>query len=733
MQRGVSQSGQGSFSGGADHRSRVRWSVGGTYLLLVAAHLVMASQMTGPIIYHDEALYLSVARTLAGGLPFDMSIFQGQAKFGYSVLLAPLFALPLDPQTIYRLVLGLNAFFSQLAFFFLYALARRYLRLAVGSAIAAAALCCLTPSFFLHTNVAMTGNAFVPVFLLTVVALGRFARTGSLGDGLMFALAEFWLYAIHSRILGLVPVAAVFVVVIWRLGRAKGVPTLAALLTLGVGMALTKGFENALYSTLRVGQSVPPPAEAGAGLLALLSAEGLRMVAGTVGGHYWYLCLASIMLVPLGLFECVAGWAQPQHVTPGEDYDPTATRVVLAFVLAAFGAVLAVSGVFNAATPRIDQVFYGRYMAGVITPIMLVGAARVLRSAESQFWRRLAFVIASPVVAILVVTALKQDVIYSDRAFNPFNVLGLYYAVGGSNWLATPEGLAAMTSVAVLVGCLLVLGTPAWLHSGRLAVIGLALLAIDVQAYMGYFLPPSRALPNSRQIEGFCARRPLAPARIGYDLDGLVVNEYYDLQWLMPKTRVDVFRASVDPIPPLDYVVADKKSAVMMQAGARIMILENFSDQAMWVMPGAQQEAGQRNHLLFPTDLSAPMPANARVADITLVEQRLNGWLVLEVGNGGDLPWASFLAWDATPGGVRLGIICSDGNNQEQYRADLPRCLYPGEAVRVLVPPPWKAWLGNGRISSIQRGQSFAWEIGIVQEGVVWFATRLHVDSLSGR
>src|SRR5437773_8621331 len=91
------------------NRSRlVPWLLFGAAL---GVHLLLASRMRAPVVHADEYSYLYEAHYLAlgGPLPHTAGYAEALGYPGYSLLLAPLWWISMDPAEAYRGALVVNA------------------------------------------------------------------------------------------------------------------------------------------------------------------------------------------------------------------------------------------------------------------------------------------------------------------------------------------------------------------------------------------------------------------------------------------------------------------------------------------------------------------------------------------------------------------------------------------------------------------------------------------------
>ena len=151
-------------------------------VLLLALHVFLVRDVSVPSVVPDEAGYLGNARWLSGTSP---TWIMGEAPyygFGYSLVLAPLFAVFHDPYTLYRAVIVVNAVLVTSLFPLLYVFCRRLLGATERVALVAALVGALVPAATAYTAVALAEVVVLPLLVAAALTC-RAARRGPSGPG----------------------------------------------------------------------------------------------------------------------------------------------------------------------------------------------------------------------------------------------------------------------------------------------------------------------------------------------------------------------------------------------------------------------------------------------------------------------------------------------------------------------------------------------------------------------
>ncbi|MBE7560068.1 hypothetical protein HS125_14470 [bacterium] len=696
-------------------------------VVLVAVHWAMASIMVLPLVYGDEACYIGNARLLAGtGVPIN--VVTGPARWGHSIFLTPAYVLFSDPYTAYRASLFIGGLMISLCLPMLYHMATRWFDAPPRVAALASLLTCLYPSFLVTSNTLYTMTSFAPAFLLSVIALGRLVETGRRSDAMAFVVFVALLFAIHSRAAVLIPLALLLFVALWRTGRLSTRIALQCLLAVVIVALFIEAIERVFDGAAKIyAEKTAKSLSRNLGrVLPLLSTEHFFPFLGTVAGHLWYLFACSYLVFAAGLVAALRllfgapDESAPQHVR--------VRRWVLVYIVASFVLILLTSATFLHGGGRGDTVYYGRHSESVIAPVLLLGflalhPARVFRRSWGLLDTAAAVVLAA--VFALIFFAQWRHFLESRPFTDVSATLGIY----ALQQLA--GGFHAITTISLLAlagGLVVLLPKPRALQYAALAALGVVFLSSGAWTFYRYFVPPSRSLLGARAIDTWLRENHAAPDAIAYDLSAFSLRKYYDYQLALPRTIFRNFSSADGELPASRVVIAASESAFLRDLGGEVAMLENYYDQALWVLPGPLQDEWRARHWFFPPAYTARLPADALKCRLDLERPHRRGYLGIRVTNEGNSPWVNVYALPKPLGAVRIHVDCRNGGGSAVYRRDLPRCLHPGESVIVDIPPPWSAYLGPDSTSPVKPGDSYRCSVQLVQEGIQPFPDVLTID-----
>jgi hypothetical protein len=657
---------------------------------LALLHLVLVTPVHG-FLLSDTAGYLADARWLAGKAG---TTWEGPSSFyhpGWSVLVAPFYLVFHAPRDVQVGALVLNGLLSVALFPAAYALGRRAFALPAPPALAAAAVAATYPAVVLLAGYEWAEALYQLLFVGFVLAVASVVARPSARAALAVGAIASLLNATHPRGLGVIAVAAVFLIVTARRDRR----TLCGLVPLAVLFVGTRLIDHALLHAIYTARSAKVEGDV---LGRITDPHLLWGSTKATVGQLWYLTVATLGLAPLG-----ALWLATTKRIP---------RSLATVTLAACAATLAASALEMADGTRVDHMVYGRYNEGTV-PVLLVAGAAAVVAWRSVLPRLLAVVGGLAAVLAVVLVGVRGGASFSGDVM-PLNVTGilLYRHVVGEVDVARVTILALVLTAAVLL-----------LARWR-AIAGLALVAVlfgvssaSVQARA--LTPFDRTWSAMTRIPA-TVRELTGTGAVSYDKASYDV-EAADLYQLELSDRGVRFTDSrTGRRPTTDLVIAAPRWDRGVAWGARLVTLETgVYHQGLWVMPGLLQDRLVARGDVLMTETSSPLPDEARrqrvdahvPARLAPGEHRAVRVTVTHVGAG-----AAWLPTDALPavveGSVRVGARWYDsaGHERPGPTAELDRVLLPSQQTHLVLRLVAPSVPGRYRLT-----------IGARQEGIAWF------------
>jgi hypothetical protein len=703
----------------ATGRYRAVLLVGAVTVVLVGFQLALTHQIGGPSMYPDEAGYLGHARWLAG----DAQVWQmgpwPYYGFGYSLVLAPLFWLVGDPDTLWRSILVTNALLMASAFPLLYLFARRVLGAPPDAAGWAAVTGALVPAIVAHSSFGWAENLTLPLSVGAVVAAWAMLTPRARWQRVLFGPAVALLFAAHGRFTLLVPVGLVLVVTAAASGLLpRGLAAVnAGLLVLLAG--LTLAVKDALVDARYVQVSAPEGSPSD--LLGLLVDPGRwSSLLAEAAGQAWYLAAGSLLLAGLGLWALAGRVGRPGGLLT----DPR--RLTIALLLAGVATVFVTSTLFFTKNQwRSDHLIYGRHNDSFVPMLVTAGVLLLLQERRRARLAALVGATAGATALMAVVVLVIRDRGRFAGPYGTSSIPAVARLIGDEpEELLFHASVAAVVAGAVIGLVVLLIRRPvlvvplavAWFVAAGLSVVD-GVDRYENQFSVGWQLPD--------QVEALGVERAALDLTPNNEL-ALLTYQY----WL-PDVTFEPYRSARGERPGEALAFAGLGSAEIRAAGARAVLVDTRTDFALWALPGPEQEALDRQGRLLPRGFPTQLPAPARTAELDLIGRSADESLRLRPGEsvrltvrgrhaGSGSPWPNFASY-GLPGLVRVGARVSatdDGSvRPQEFRAELPTWVEPGDRfatdLEVVAVDADNRPLPPGR---------YAVGIDMVQEGFEWFA-----------
>lgn len=597
-----------------DDGRRARWlGLAGGALAVMAVHLIGAWGSTSPRIVADEAAYLGMARLLGGGPRWNLHIATTYGS-GYSVLLAPWYALDLSPTGVYRAAIGTNVALAGATFVACEAFARRVTTLVSPVSVAVSAVAVSLPALSLTTGVAWSDNLTPLCVLLLLLATLRLVDRPTVGTGVLTGAVWVAGVAAHARLL---PLAAIVVVVLGVRLVQRRTTLVAVASTVGVmtlGYLGVKWASGELYDRLYV-----PGGQVDQGLAEADRLTHLNPLAFSGIGQTWYLLVATAGVAGFAGFNLAAtGWRAARRRGVGRPRQPTATRatgvgrdglqalplLALTVVIATLVLSFSTSVGFMTDRPRTDHLVYGRYNDAFIAPLVVIGLATLIARPGLRWLLGRALALAATMAVTSVLLSRYRRWVLGYATITDFGVLGLV-----PYDLVAPRRLLWVTAVAV--GLLALVTLAASLRRGRTAaVVGLAAVLVVGGTVRGAALLDADGVTDpstSEELEDVVAAGEVLTFVNTPTFNS--VGPFYRFQLYLPDNPAVLSdQPAWDTGTPL--VLADAREPAVAQAGYRLAWVDPESQIGLWVAPGPRQdELAEEGRLVAPPAAGSPGPA----------------------------------------------------------------------------------------------------------------------------
>jgi hypothetical protein len=542
----------------------------GAVLIAIAVTAYVAADARIPVMWNDEAGYLSGAQILAGvGEPRDLS-GRGYYYLGFSYLLVPLWWISSHPEVVYRLAIVLNALLGLATILPLMSIGRS-LGLRRVTAVTLAAIVVAAPGRSLMAGYVLSENLQALLVATVVVLAIRLWRNPSWPVASLLLAAAVWAFLTHGRLTPVLVGAIVLVVIARRRSPWSVAVLVAAALALAAGgYLLYRHVAGQLYHTDSDRESV--------GISRIL---GLNPGAAAIeaSGQLWYLQIAWWGTALIGIVFLVSRSVAEVRT---KRFGPYSIGLIVFVGLFGVSVSWLATRVADG-TARLDMYTYGRYLDPLATALAFVGLVWLWKGMSKR-----AAVVALATQSVVVVTFVAIDILAitpTNTSWVPTSVPGLLSynwplisSAGGPPWLlASLVGLGAALVIFVVRNRPVVIALVLTVALAGTAVLGeyRSLRPFFAGWYDSFTL--AEQLPDS-------SRNSLSFDIAGLDAENDTVsrNAYQFLLGPEPLPIVD----STVTAPTTEYVIARSTWPYGESIGAtRVLVDSGMFDNALWRMP----------------------------------------------------------------------------------------------------------------------------------------------------
>lgn len=318
------------------------------------------------MIQADESSYLMNASAIAG----YSNDFSSSYHAGYSLLISPAFLLGDSPDQVWKIVVFINALMYCVGVLLLFSLARSLGKgkshlLVFCSVLAAACY----PMWVVMVGYSFSQVSFFLMYSLVALLVYRSLKGGGLW-WVFSGVSAGYLYWIHPTGIA-VCIALVLVASYEAVRQKRAVPAVCALMAL---VAMIVAYEYAFYPWLLERTTISGSQAEGhypslyETLKSLLDISVIWEIIVRFSGHVLYLTMGTLGLIWAVVISRLGGRDEERVAAPDS---------LLGFLYLSLFGVMALSVLFLTfaeGANRLDHFIYGRYVEGVLAPLLLLGA-----------------------------------------------------------------------------------------------------------------------------------------------------------------------------------------------------------------------------------------------------------------------------------------------------------------------------------------------------------------------
>ena len=330
------------------------------YVAFVCFYLAIITPVRYPVAFYDELLYLGFARWFSGTGVMPILWHGVLGHFGYSLFIAPAFALVNGFASQYKAVLVINCLLLPTTYLSLYGIIHSvWPTTSRPVAMTISVVACLYPSFSLYPTFAGSENAFVPAFAALILVTIKYLHNPSVFWAILLGTLATVTFAVHNRGLSVVLLIGAAIAAGALRRRLPAVPSATALAVTALGCWAVVAFKRYLEQT--TGVPFPDP------IAQPFATSHIMPFLRCFGGQIFGLCIATAGLYVFGLVAWLRALKSGSRST-----QLVSAVLLLSHILVIFGSAFFLSG---QDTNRLDHVLIGRYSEGTLAPILVAGLA----------------------------------------------------------------------------------------------------------------------------------------------------------------------------------------------------------------------------------------------------------------------------------------------------------------------------------------------------------------------
>lgn len=508
------------------------------FFLICLFTLRNIDKLSMPSILYDEFGYLSSSAYLAG---YDWSSVTSTIAY-YSYGLGIFYAIPFcvirNPELLYKVLVGSNAFLLGGSFLLNYRIGKILFPKESSNIIFGAAFAiAFFPSYVLNSQIAWSETMLCFLFEVISFLLLSLIQKPKIWKVVLLSVSTSYMYCVHMRSIGVVIALSLAMVFVWL---HKKIDT-KHLIIFGICMAICfslnawgkETIQGVLWNQTGMEfQNVQTSVNDYAGQLGkvktIFTINGLKNLICSAIGKLSYILFASLFLVVWGILGC------SKKIFSGV-FSDNMYAGFYCFLVLSFAAMLGISSIAMIEPARIDTLIYGRYLEWAIGPLLLCGIVTFKEDFKKKkmLWMiGIGILLLTISVIILQHTGVVSFFTTSVPAFSFYNYNGehqyyfLFFAGIGLSTISLFLGLLNEKNIIYFFLTLIV----SWAASGNYAV--------NSQIFY--------QLPNQKQVKEIADELKQGEEKqIVCIIDEENSNAKYigDLQYLLPDTQIKLVSA----------------------------------------------------------------------------------------------------------------------------------------------------------------------------------------------
>lgn len=355
-------------------------------VIIFIANIRHIAILNGPYMFNDELGYLGNAAAFAGKDWSDVMRYCSWYSFGWSMVIAPFFALFSSMRVIYRCINVLNALLVVAVFLMLRFLLKKLFK--AGNAVmltVISACACFYPSILVHSSMAWAETWLLFAFMALSLMAWELIQRPKWYKTCAFGALLWYFYVCHNRMLAVVIAGVLLVFALWATKIVRFRDVAMFIVSLFAAYLLFEKLKEFVVAR-NWPHGMPNDNNLSGGLkrlMNILTPAGAMNFVSVLCSQFLYVCIASCGMVPFGLYVAIS---KVVRCLREHRVSESAMEIWLSL---SFLGIFAVSTIMTGGTDdltnvRLDHIFYGRYCEPVYIALLAYGIAYIAERAQKK-------------------------------------------------------------------------------------------------------------------------------------------------------------------------------------------------------------------------------------------------------------------------------------------------------------------------------------------------------------
>lgn len=394
------------------------------FSIILMIHIYPIKDLNMIYVLSDEFGYWSAGAYFAGVNWSDVTSNIAYYSYGYSFFLAPLFWAFKDPTNMYKAALVINSLLLSFCLPISYKIIKilfhnknKYVNMSIAFCIS------LYPAYILQSTIAWSEALIIFLVWLIILFLLELNCKTSIYKCFFLGVLSIYLYMVHQRNIGIVVSVILIMGIMFfckKINKKQfGVFLLTIFIMFIIHSIIKTNIQENLWLNSIASNSNDFSAEVDK-VFQLFSTKGIIRFLKVAFGHIFYIGAATFITAYLGVLFLVNKIIKSirEKSVFGDNLN-----IIYFFLFISFTFSLGINIIFMSNPTRVDHVIYGRYIEGILGPVMLLGLGNLIYNSKKRKMDILICIITFVIVSIIANMSLNS---MNVKTFNSLSCIGVW-------------------------------------------------------------------------------------------------------------------------------------------------------------------------------------------------------------------------------------------------------------------------------------------------------------------